>query len=78
MKTTHVRFHIERGYAYDQKGNVTQWSRETLAGAKTITGARLDLRQMRREAPYFRSWRIVRITTTAEVVHVTKKPRSRP
>lgn len=69
MKT--VRFHVERRVVKDLKRSGDVWARETLAGAKTLAGARIDRRNIRRESPkYFKrdDWRIVKITTTTEVV----------
>ncbi len=69
MKT--VRFHIERRCVVGLKRSEDVWTRETLAGAKTITGARRDRSTIRRESPkYFKraDFRIVKITTTTEVV----------
>lgn len=71
MKTTTVRFHIERRCVVGLRRAEDVWARETLAGAKTITGARRDRRTIRRESPkYFKraDFRIVKITTTTEVV----------
>lgn len=70
MKTT-VRFHVERRVVSGPLPTDDVWTRETLAGAKTIAGARIDRRNIRRESPkYFKrdDWRIVKITTTTEVV----------
>lgn len=72
-KKTTVRFHIERRVVKSATpepfGDV--WQRETLSGAKTLAGARIDRRNIRRDSPsYFKraDWRIVKITTTTEVV----------
>jgi hypothetical protein len=67
-KTEHTRFHIERGYAYDKEGNVTQWTRETIAGQRTLAGARRELKQMKKESAHFKDWRIVKRTVIEEVV----------
>lgn len=66
-----VRFHLERRVGKGLTRDQDTWTRETIAGAKSITAARMDLRQFKREAPsYFgrTDWRIVKVTTTREVV----------
>lgn len=65
-----VRFHVERRVVSGPAA-LDVWVRETIAGAKTIAGARRDRRNVRRESPsYFKrdDWRIVKLTTTTEVV----------
>lgn len=76
MKKSSVRFHVERRVGRGPSPSDDVWTRETLAGAKTITGARRDRSALGRESPgwYFKRgawrivWRIVKITTTTEVV----------
>ena len=67
-----VRFHIELRVVRNRlKPESDVWQRETLSGAKSLADARVDLRQLRREGPmYFKrdDWRIVKITTTTEIV----------
>lgn len=71
MKTS-IRFHLERRVVRAPLPSAEVWMRETLAGAKTITRARSDLRTIRKAAPsYFNKrsdWRIVKVTTTSEIV----------
>lgn len=65
----HIRFHIERGYCYDANNNATSWTRETIAGQRTITAARRELKQMKKEsAGFHKDWRIAKRTVTEEVV----------
>lgn len=67
-----IRFHLERRVGRGPLPSDDVWTRETLAGAKTISRARFDLRLIRKAAPsYFdkrRDWRIVKVTTTSEIV----------
>lgn len=62
-----VRYHIERVHYTDARGH-KHWTRESIAGARTLKGARVELAHHKREAPsYYKHWRIVRVTTTRKV-----------
>lgn len=76
-----VRFHVERLYFRGAARSDDVWSRETLAGAKTLSGAKRDRAEIRREGPsYFTrdKFRIVKITTIREIVERTASKRRRP
>lgn len=67
-----VRFHIERRVGTGPRPILDDvWTRESIAGARSISAARRNRAELRRESPsYFgrNDWRIVKVTTTREVV----------
>lgn len=67
MKT--VRYRIERLFVNDLRpGGEKSWVDESLVGAKTLAQAKDDVRRLRNQQGKWQKYRIVRVTTTREVV----------
>ncbi len=67
-----VRYRIERRCYYNITTGETQWVDESIAGRKTLKHSREELRRIRREDKKSgfsaHTYRIIRVTTTREVV----------
>lgn len=69
MRRTTVRYDVERLVNLSRPEDDASWFRESIADARTITAARADLAEAKREfKPWKPTLRIVRVTTTREVV----------
>jgi hypothetical protein len=66
MKRT-VRYEVQHFGRYIGEIELT-WQRESVAQKKTLRAARAELREFQKDSPPTDKFRIVRVTTTREVV----------
>lgn len=63
-----VRYYVERLFVQALKSSDDRWTRESIAGSKTIVGARKELAEFEEHHAPWQKYRIVKITTTKRVV----------